>query len=172
MKLTTKQKEQNKKNKSILAKNRITAIIDTREQIPLDLERHGLTVIRDTLRHGDYSLAQPNLRDILSIERKSLADLVQCVAQERKRFEYEVRALRGYKYKFIIVECNLADIYVHNYQSKTHPNAVVASIARWMSLGIPFVFAGDRVLASEITAKILKFVAVEIMDYAKPLAGG
>lgn len=169
MTLSYEQKQRNKLNASILKKNQITAIIDTREQFPFELEKWGLATIRDTLRHGDYSLANPNMRDLLAIERKSLADLIMCVAQERKRFEYEVRALRGYRYKFIIVECNLADIYAHNYQSKTNPNAVIASISKWMSLGISFIFAGDARLASEVTARTLKFIALEVIGFSKVL---
>lgn len=147
----------------------ITAIIDTREQVPFDLEKYGIKTVRETLPYGDYSLANPNLRKYLVIERKSLSDLVQCCTRERKRFEKELLALRGYPYRFVICECNLADIFAHEYRSQTNPNSVIASISSWLTWGIPFLMAGNERLASYVVARLLFFKAREYIKYARAI---
>ncbi len=54
---------------------RITAVIDTREQTPLTLS--PLLSMRATLTTGDYSVR--GLENVIAIERKSLSDLVSCL---------------------------------------------------------------------------------------------
>ena len=63
----------------------ITAIIDTREQQPLALE---LDTVPGTLATGDYSVH--GLEDLLTVERKSLDDLLGCMTSGRPRFEREL----------------------------------------------------------------------------------
>ena len=55
----------------MLTPEQITAIIDTREQAPLDLA--PLATITGTLSTGDYSVK--GLEAVVAIERKSLPDL-------------------------------------------------------------------------------------------------
>jgi len=55
----------------------VTAIIDTCEQLPLDLA--PLAVEPGMLATGDYSVA--GLESIVAVERKSLSDLLACVGQ-------------------------------------------------------------------------------------------
>ena len=88
----------------------ITAIIDTREQLPLDLESHGLKIVYEALSFGDYSLHYPRLSDHICIERKSLQDFVACCGKERKRFFRELLAMRGYRYKAIVIEAEFEEI--------------------------------------------------------------
>ncbi|MGN6544490.1 MAG: hypothetical protein ACTHK7_05545, partial [Aureliella sp.] len=66
----------------------VTAIVDTREQTPLDLA--PLRVQPGTLDTGDYALAGC---DSVRIERKSLPDLIACVGRERDRFDREIERL-------------------------------------------------------------------------------
>jgi hypothetical protein len=87
-------------------------LVDTREQEPLAF---GPPVRTDyfscattrlaALREGDYSVAL-NGRPLLSIrlERKSLGDLHGRVGFQRARFEAELRRLRAYDYRGIIIE--------------------------------------------------------------------
>lgn len=135
------------------------AIIDTREQWPLDLEKYGLAVRRGTLSFGDYSLIFPDMRDEIIIERKSLADFAVCCGRERERFEKELIALRGFRSAFVIGEFCLRDIFDHQYRSQISPNSLLSSIAKWSSWKIQFLFCDDHEGASYICAKILIFTA-------------
>jgi ERCC4-type nuclease len=78
----------------------VTAVVDTREQCPLDLS--PLTTIRKTLVTGDCGIL--GLEGIVSIERKSLTDLVVCSGVERGRFGREVKRLQGYSVRALVVE--------------------------------------------------------------------
>ena len=82
------------------AYERLTAIIDRREQQPLELA--PLRARRGTLTTGDYSLA--GLEHIVAVERKSLADLVACCGGARARFEREVQRLLAYPARALVVE--------------------------------------------------------------------
>ena len=73
---------------SRLDPSNVIAIIDSREQKPLDLE--PLTTITSTLVTGDYSVR--GLEHVVAIERKSLDDLVGCVGRDRERFDREVQS--------------------------------------------------------------------------------
>lgn len=148
------------------SKSEITAIVDTREQAPLDLERWGLSTIRGTLTHGDYSLAIPDLRKYIAIERKSLGDFVQCCTTERERFKRELLALRGYRFRFVVCEFELSQVWNGEYRSKANPQAVVSSLSSFMSLDIPFIMAGNAEMAGYVVAKLLQFRAEETLEFA------
>ena len=68
------------------AKN-ITALIDTREKRPLNLE--PLRSERATLSVGDYSLKGMS-DEIVAVERKSLGDFLSCCGVERARYERQL----------------------------------------------------------------------------------
>ena len=78
----------------------VTAIVDTREQMPLSLE--PLRVEFATLPTGDYSLK--GLENIVAVERKGLGDLLSCVGVERKRFDREVKRLLAYPVRCLVIE--------------------------------------------------------------------
>lgn len=145
---------------------KMVAIVDTREQTPFNLEQWGLQSTVGTLKFGDYSLLFPDLRDLVIIERKSLADFVACCGQERERFEKEIIALRGYRYKAIVVEASIKDVQTHAYQSKILPQCVIGSIAKWTREGIPSWFCDDRYTASYFVASFLCGIGREIIQYA------
>ena len=67
-------------------------IQDSREQAPFAFNSpryEGVTVEAGALQVGDYSLH--GLTDKVAVERKELADLVQCLGRERERFERELQ---------------------------------------------------------------------------------
>ncbi len=134
----------------------LVAIIDTREQLPLDLTwRNGqkLATIRGTLKTGDYSLQ--GYEDIISIERKSVPDLMACISAHRERFERELDRMMSFKVRAVVVEGSWSDIETGDYRARVHPNAAIGSILGWISRGIPFVLAGNRIRASEYVARLL-----------------
>lgn len=147
--------------------SKVTAIIDTREQCPLDLKSHGLEVVTKKLDFGDYSLKFPNLERVVSIERKSLPDFIACCGKERKRFQKELLALRGFRYKALVLEFELQDVLDKRYKSMIEVNSVMSSISRWMSMDIPFIFTGSHGASSHIVASMLKLIAKDVLDFAK-----
>lgn len=129
----------------------LTAIVDTREQTPLDLS--PLRVERGTLSTGDYSIV--GLEDEVSIERKSLGDLLACVGRERERFERELDRLRAYRVRCLVVESSWQEIEQGDWRSKLKPSQVSSSLLRWLETGIPIALVGDHARAGRFVSRLL-----------------
>lgn len=132
----------------------VTAIIDSRERRPFDLD--PLRAVRGTLSTGDYSVA--GLEAVISIERKSLADLVQCCGVERERFERELMRLHAYPVRAVLVEASWADLKAGGWRSKITPQSVTSSVLGWCAQGVPILLCGDRDEAAACCSKML-FIA-------------
>ena len=131
----------------------IELIIDSREQLPLDLQPfrtrvHGLVT-------GDYSIT--GLERRVACERKSLQDLIMCVGKERERFEREIQRLLGYETRAIFVEGSWKQIENKEYRGEVHPNAAMASVMGWMARGIPIMFCSS---AAEMSTMLKRFMFV------------
>jgi len=100
-----------------LKPEQVTAVIDTREQIPLDLRPLGM--VDGTLTTGDYSVV--GLEHHIAIERKNLMDLLGCVGQHRDRFEREVQRLLAYPVRALVVEATWADIEAGQWGPRSRP---------------------------------------------------
>ena len=123
--------------------DRITIVVDTREQEPYPFDSEGVTAARRALPAGDYSL--DGWEDQVAVERKTLEDLITTVIRSRKRFRTELERLAGYKAACIVVEANLSDILARRYRSGAHPNAVVGSVLSIVvDFGVPVFFCSDR----------------------------
>ena len=92
--------------------SQITAIVDTREQNPLDLSPLQTTI--GTLSTGDYTAV--GMESIVVIERKSLPDLIACVGVERERFDREVQRLLAYPVRCLVVEATWQQIEAGEWQ--------------------------------------------------------
>lgn len=101
-----------------------TILIDTREQTPLVFL--NLPIERSTLATGDYSIR--GLENDFTVERKSIADLVQSVTFERDRFERELTRMRGYQFRRLLIVGTVEQVERHDYQSRAEPKAVIASL--------------------------------------------
>lgn len=78
-------------------------IVDTREQAPFAFAGFDtVEVIRQGLPTGDYSLVGFEQR--IAFERKSIVDLIGCLAGERDRFEGELHRGRGFDFFGVVVE--------------------------------------------------------------------
>lgn len=124
--------------------NDIVFLIDTREQTPWDFTIFNSDSIKAmeksaTLSTGDYSLQ--GYEDHISIERKSLDDLLGCITNGRERFEKELRRMRGYPARAVVVESAWENLELGNWRSKVNPSSVTGSCIGWMQWGIPFHFA-------------------------------
>ncbi len=135
-----------------MEKDNFTIIVDTREQTPLSFGEHP--VVRDNLATGDYSMV--DFTDLVSIERKSLPDLVACVGRERERFERELKRLEAYRFRAVLIESTLMRIHKGNWKGKIKPNHVLGSIASWaINKKIDFLFCDNPELASDMCFRLL-----------------
>lgn len=147
---------------------RLTAIIDTREQIPLDLS--PLPTVRGTLRTGDYSIQ--HLEDFISLERKSLPDLLGCMGSGRERFEAELQRMLGYDVRAVLVEATWADLLAGEWRSQIKPASVVGSVLGWIAGGVPFLFVGSHEEAGKAASRMMYIAARRRWREARSLMGG
>lgn len=127
----------------------ILAIVDSREKTPLDLSPIQSKV--GTLTTGDYSVF--GLEMHISVERKSLPDIVSCCGSERDRFSKEIKRLLAYSVRAVVIEASWDDIKAGDWRSSLTPNHVIGSIIGWSCMGVPFFMAGND--ASDIVSRIL-----------------
>ncbi len=127
----------------------ILAIVDSREKTPIDL-----CPIKSKTGHlttGDYSVY--GLENHISVERKSLPDLVACCGVERERFSKEIKRLLAYQVRAVVIEASWEDIKRGEWRSQLTPNHVIGSIVSWSCMGVPFFMAGCD--AKDIVSRIL-----------------
>jgi ERCC4-type nuclease len=141
-------------------------VIDTREsqEDPLFLPHplKGLTIVRDTLETGDYSVR--GFENQVAIERKKLYDLLKCLGQERDRFRKEMDRLKGFEWKAVVVESTEDSLlYQHHDFSLMDPNSVRASIVSInIRFGIQFYYQPEREkLERWILDHLIKFFNVK-----------
>jgi len=132
----------------------ITAVIDSREQLPLDLS--PLASVSGTLPTGDYSIV--GLESVVSIERKSQSDLLSCFGGERERFEREVQRLLAYPVRALVIESTWAEFEAGDWRSKVKPASAIGSLLGWSTRGLPIIMAGDHQRAGRYVSRLL-FIA-------------
>lgn len=149
--------------------DKITIIVDTREQVPYGFERYSVAVDRAALPAGDYSIK--GFEDRTTIERKSLDDLIGCLmGKERGRFERELAKLRAYELKAVVIESNLQDLARGRYQSQMKPKSALQSITAFhIRYGVPFLFCGDRRGSEYMTYSLLSKYLYEIQKRCEQL---
>jgi ERCC4-type nuclease len=140
-----------------------TVIVDSREQHPWPLLASHPNWIggefRAVLKCGDYTLQ--GMENLLALERKSLADLVDCTVTSRARFLACCRRLAKLRWKAILIEASYEDIKrgwdTDEIMSAVHPNSVCGFLdAIEAKFGIPVILTSrDRTLATERAASWL-----------------
>jgi len=135
--------------------DQIIAVVDTREQAPLDLS--PLQTTSGTLATGDYSVL--GLESVISIERKSESDLLSCVGGERGRFDREVQRLLAYPVRALVIESSWASFEAGDWLSRIKPSAAIGSLLGWSAMGLPIVMAGDHAGAGRYVSKLLYIAA-------------
>ncbi|HZK82873.1 MAG TPA: ERCC4 domain-containing protein [Humisphaera sp.] len=138
-------------------------LVDTREQLPLPLfasHRNWIAGERRTaLKTGDYSIE--GMESLLALERKSLADLVNCTNIGRERFIAGCSRMAGFRWKAILIEASYEDIKrgwdTDEIQSDVHPNSVCGLLdAIEAKFGIAILLTSrHRELATERAASWL-----------------
>lgn len=145
-----------------------TVIIDTREKEPFAFS-DAVGTVTGTLAVGDYSLR--GFEEEITIERKSLPDLLASVTHGRERFEKELRRMRAFRFAAIVVECSWADVIQRRYRADVHPNAVIGSLQAFaLRYGVQIVMGEDRATAARLTERLLVLFARRIESDWKTLA--
>jgi DNA excision repair protein ERCC-4 len=142
-------------------------LIDTREQMPFSFKGYEVDPEPAALPVGDYSL--PGFQDRVSIERKSLDDLVGCLmGKNRERFERELARGRHYDLFAVVVEAPLSDLSQGRYRSEMKAHAALQSIIAFqVRYRVSFVWAGNRAGAEYITHGLLAKYLREIEERYK-----
>ena len=133
----------------------VTALIDTREQMPLDLS--PLRTAPAALATGDYTVA--GLEHVVVIERKSLPDLIGVVGRERERFDREVQRMLAFPVRILLIESTWPEIEAGGWRGNVTTEAVVGSLLGWIASGIQVELVGDHDRAGRFAARILYTVA-------------
>jgi DNA excision repair protein ERCC-4 len=132
--------------------------IDTREQAPYGFEAPTEPGALDA---GDYSLC--GLEHLISVERKTIDDLIGCLTGDRERFERELHRGRALDYFALVVEATLADLANGRYRSQMNPKSAVQSLLTFsIRYRLPVWFAGDRKHGQRLTESLLCKYAREI----------
>jgi len=129
----------------------VVAIVDTREQDPWRLA--PLQMIQGSLPTGDYTIR--SMEHVVSIERKSLPDLLGCVGQSRERFDREVQRLLAFPTRALIVEASWQDLERGEWRSKVMPAAAIGSVLGWVAMGLPVILAGNHERAGRYASRLL-----------------
>jgi DNA excision repair protein ERCC-4 len=150
--------------------DRLVILVDTREQMPLLFR--GFATERATLATGDYSCVCDgvDLRAIVSVERKSVSDLLGCVGSQRERFERELERLSRIRYRALVIEGSLIEVVDATVGRRLTPNQVLGSVLAWtFKYNCTPIFAGDRDSAAVVVATLLRHAARYAL--AAPTAG-
>jgi DNA excision repair protein ERCC-4 len=150
-----------------LRPEQITAVVDSREQCPLDLS--PLRTITGTLTTGDYSVV--GLERVVAVERKALGDLLGCVGRDRERFEREVLRLLAYPVRALVVESSWPEIEAGEWRGDIRPAVVVGSLLGWIAAGLPVLLVGDHDRAGRYVGRLLFTAARRRWREARALVG-
>jgi DNA excision repair protein ERCC-4 len=132
-------------------------VCDTREQHEWTFSP-DIQVVSKALPAGDYSI-QGHEKSI-SLERKTLSDLVNCLIHDRDRFFRELVKLKSYRRKAVVIEASVADVFEMRYKSEAHPYSILGAVQSFhMTFDIPFLWWHSREYAQWMGAKWLEQAA-------------
>lgn len=116
------------------------------------------------LTTGDYTVR--GLEDMVTVERKSLADLYSTLGQHRERFEEEFKRLAEFKRAVVVVEAGWYEmIHWPPERSKLNPKTVFRTALSWhVRYGVPVIPAEDRRFAEIWTFRWLEKCWKEFKD--------
>lgn len=110
-------------------KRQLEIIVDTREQRPWtwrpEIAAGEVSLHHEALETGDYSLV--GMKELVTIERKSLADLWGCVGGHRERFKKQFERLQHIRWPALVVEGSLYQIGGHRSRAHSCDNRKVLS---------------------------------------------
>ena len=130
-------------------------LCDTREPDPSPWEQYfSVRAVRGTLATGDYTLL--GCETSVSIERKTIDDLIACFCDQRERFVRELQRFQAIPARFIICEGRYEDLLAGRYRSQMKPKSAFESgVALMVRFGIPLLMAGGVQTAACLCESIL-----------------
>jgi len=155
-----------------------TIIVDTRETAAYGFERSSYTQLgrvpflvakrREYLPTGDYSI--DGLKDLVTVERKSLPDLFSTLGQNRERFKAEHERMAEMAFAAVVIEASWYTITkLQPAYSQLDPNSVHGTAVSWMQrYGVPWIAACNRELAEETTFRLLERFWIERTKRHRP----
>jgi len=136
---------------------RPVALVDTREQNPLDLSRFEgwfAGIERKALKLGDYSIE--GLEDVCVVERKDLSDLIHSCTTDRLVFINRLRQMARYPHRLLLITSTLSEIKSPHRHAGVNPNRIMQSlIAVLAGLQVPFLCSETHELGEEVVASFL-----------------
>lgn len=138
----------------ILQKN---IAVDTREQKPIVFK--NIQCEKRKIEYGDYSCD-----DILSVERKSLNDLISTLSKGFERFQREIeRAKENYGYIVVVVDCDINKFLSFEFSGSLRYGKASSEfifhrfreISRLFPETIQFCFSGGRKESAKLIPLIL-----------------
>jgi len=131
-------------------------VIDNREQKPWSFPPEAATLVRGTLKAGDYALEGD---EHFAIERKSLDDLAGTLSTGWDRFKRELFRMseNGFPARIVIVEGTWWDIMEHRYNHpRVLPRFLRKRLAQLAMMGVQVLYAGDCHMAAGMAWVILR----------------
>ncbi len=121
----------------------VVVTIDTREQVPADVQRRwSLNAARS--RRAIFR----GLRDLPGVAAIERAVAGRPVGVHRQRTRAirprSVAAAVAIPVRAIVVESTWQEIETGNYRSKVTPQAAIGSLLGWVAMGVPIIMAADR----------------------------
>jgi hypothetical protein len=105
----------------------------------------------------------------IRLERKALGDLYSCFGFQRERFEAELKQLRGYDYRALIIEASLAELIAGYDRSHVTPRAALGSLCAWsVRFGLAIWFCENHAAAAAIAQRLLESFAIGELRRAVP----
>jgi len=136
---------------------RPVALVDTREQNPLDLSRFEgwfAGIERKALKLGDYSIE--GLEDVCVVERKDLSDLIHSFTTDRLVFINRLRQMARYPHRLLLITSTLSEIKSPHRHAGVNPNRIMQSlIAMLAGMQVPFLCSETHELGEEVVASFL-----------------
>ncbi len=135
--------------------------IDTREQTPLEFQH--FPTVRGTLATGDYGL--DDLPRQMSVERKSMSDLVGSLTAERDRFERELDRMAAFPFRRLLVVGGLMELHGILARRKATAASIIGSLRAIDATRVPVV----RVDTPQRAAELVELWAWYVYrDYLRP----
>jgi ERCC4-type nuclease len=134
-------------------------LVDTREKSPFEFRRFPNWIAeekRQKLNIGDYSVE--GMEDSLSLERKTLSDLITTLIQQRPRFFKLCEKMSQYRWRALFIQASYEDVKSpYGEYTYAHPNAVSGTLdALEARYGIPVIYTSRyKELAEEKAASWL-----------------
>jgi len=133
----------------------LPVVRDSREQRPYAFTGLPVEVEVGALATGDYSIRGHESK--VTVERKSLGDLVHCLTGVRARFMRELERMRDFAAVAVVVESPQHALRTGRYLGGVNPRAAWQSaLALMQRYRVPFIFCMDRADAEQVTFDILR----------------